>query len=65
MYAAAFISIVIALYVSAFAFCKVAAEADAQASRYQRRVQQVRNNVISIRSFAAAGPSRLEALRGR
>lgn len=65
MYAAAFILIVLALYVASFAFCKVAADADAQANRYYRRSLQARNNVQAIWSVAAASTARVEALRGR
>ncbi len=65
MYAAAFILIVLSLYLAPYAFCKVAADADAQADRYHRRTLQARSNVIAICGVAPAGPARLEVLRGR
>jgi len=65
MYVAAFILIVLALYLASYSFCKVAAEADAQASRYYRRSLQARNNVRPIFTVAAMETSRMEVLRGR
>ena len=64
MQVAAIILTVIAVYVAALAFCRVAADADAQANRYYRRNLQARNNVQAIFSMVPAG-SRLEVLRGR
>jgi len=63
MYAAAFVLIVSSLYLASYSFCKVAADADAQASRYYRRSLQARNNVQAI--FTVPGTPRVEVLRGR
>jgi hypothetical protein len=65
MQVAAIILTVIAVYVAALAFCRVAADADAQASRYYRRTLQARNNVQCILTMAPAGNARVEVLRGR
>ena len=65
MHAAAIIFTIMAVYVAVFAFCKVAADADAQASRYYRRSLQARRNLPAVWTMAPAGASRVEVLRGR
>jgi len=66
MHAAAIILTPVAMYAAFFSFCKVAADAEATADRYRRRVQQTRAKLPVVwRMSAGKQSSHREVIRGR
>ena len=66
MQAAAVILTLIALYAAFYSFCRVAADADAQASRYRARVLQMRSTLRPVwRVSGTAAITSIEVGRGR
>lgn len=65
MQAAAIILTLLAVYASFFSFCRVAAEAEAKANRYRRRVTQTRASMPAVWRFSNATGGQREMFHGR
>jgi hypothetical protein len=60
----AIILTVLAVYAAFYSFCKVAADAEAQADRYRRRVLQARSTARPVWRLSAERAVPLEIVRG-
>ena len=66
MQAAAIIVMLIAHYAALYSFCRVAADAEAKASRYRARVLQMRSSMRPVWRMSSPAPiTSIEVGRGR
>jgi len=65
MQAAAIVITLIALYAALYSFCRVAAEAEANADRYKRRISGRRGSMPPVWRMKSAKIIQMEVARGR
>ena len=65
MQAAAIILTIIALYAMFYSLCRIAAETEAKADRYRRRVAQARASIPAIWRVSRFPEPEMEVVRGQ